>query len=151
MIQDVKIKILKVIPDERGRLMEMLRSDDDFFVSFGQVYMTLGYPGVVKGWHFHKDQYDHFVVVKGMIKLVLFDNRLISRTYQEINEFFIGEYNNLLIQIPPLVIHGFKAIGNQEAIIINVSSEPYNYKEPDEFRIHPYENDIPYKWDIKEG
>jgi dTDP-4-dehydrorhamnose 3,5-epimerase-like enzyme len=29
MIDGVKIKRLKVIPDERGRLMEILRSDDE--------------------------------------------------------------------------------------------------------------------------
>ena len=48
MIQGVRIKKLKVIPDERGRLMEMLRCDDDFFTKFGQAYMTAAYPGVVK-------------------------------------------------------------------------------------------------------
>jgi len=31
MIEGVKVKKLKVIPDERGRLMEIMRSDDDFF------------------------------------------------------------------------------------------------------------------------
>jgi dTDP-4-dehydrorhamnose 3,5-epimerase len=29
MIQGVRLKPLKVIPDERGRLMEMLRRDDE--------------------------------------------------------------------------------------------------------------------------
>lgn len=37
MINGVIIKKLKVIPDERGRLMEILRADDDFFEKFGQV------------------------------------------------------------------------------------------------------------------
>jgi len=151
MIKDVKVKRLKVIPDERGRLMEMLRCDDEIFVKFGQVYMTMGYPGVVKGWHYHKQQFDHFVVVKGMIKLVLYDSREDSPTYKEISEFFLGEHNPLLVQIPPFVLHGFKAIGNEEAIIVNVSTEPFNYQEPDEFRVHPFENDIPYNWEIKQG
>ncbi len=151
MIKDVKVKRLKVIPDERGRLMEMLRCDDDIFIKFGQVYMTMGFPGIVKGWHYHKQQFDHFVVVRGMIKLVLYDSREDSLTYKEISEFFIGEHNPLLVQIPPLVLHGFKAIGIEEAIIINVSSEPFNYQEPDEFRVHPFENDIPYDWEIKQG
>ena len=75
MIEGVKVKKLKVIPDERGRLMEMLRSDDDLFVKFGQVYMTTAYPGVVKGWHLHDVQWDNVVCVKGMIKLVLHDAR----------------------------------------------------------------------------
>ena len=43
MIQGVKTKKLRVISDERGRLMEMLRSDDDLFIRFGQVYLTTAY------------------------------------------------------------------------------------------------------------
>jgi dTDP-4-dehydrorhamnose 3,5-epimerase len=46
MIDGVKVKDLKVIPDERGLLMEMLRSDDEVFQKFGQVYVTMVYPGV---------------------------------------------------------------------------------------------------------
>ena len=53
MIYGVIIKKLKVIADERGRLMEILRADDNFFQNFGQVYTTTAYPGVVKGWHYH--------------------------------------------------------------------------------------------------
>ena len=40
MIEGVALKRLKVIPDERGRLMECLRSDDDLFIAFGQMYVT---------------------------------------------------------------------------------------------------------------
>ena len=39
MIDGVKTKKLRVIPDERGRLMEILRNDDELFLQFGQVYM----------------------------------------------------------------------------------------------------------------
>ena len=73
MIDGVIVKKLRVIPDERGYLMEMLRADDEFFQKFGQVYLTVAYPGVVKGWHYHKKQTDHFVGVSGMMKVVLFD------------------------------------------------------------------------------
>ena len=146
MIDGVKIKKLKVIPDERGRLMEMLRCDDELFIKFGQVYMTTAYPGIVKGWHYHKKQMDNMVCVKGMMKVVLYDSRENSKTKGEINEFFIGIHNPTLVQIPNGVCHGFKCMGNEEAIIVNCPTEPYNYKEPDEFRIDPFDNDIPYDW-----
>ncbi len=146
MIENVKIKSLKIIPDERGRLMEMLRKDDELFRGFGQVYMTTVNPGVVKGWHHHKKQYDNFVVVKGMIKLVLYDGRKDSRTKGEVMELFIGEHNQLLVQIPPNVLHGFKGVSETEAIVINIPTEVYNYKDPDEFRVDPHKNKIPYDW-----
>ena len=151
LIDSVKIKKLKVIPDDRGRLMEMLRCDDEFFTKFGQVYMTTAYPGVVKGWHYHKIQSDNMTVVKCMMKLVLYDGRENSKTYKEINEFFIGEHNPCLVHIPAGVLHGFKCIGETEAICVNVPTEPYIYEKPDEYRVDPYENEIPYDWLRKDG
>lgn len=151
MIDGVRVKKLKVIPDERGRLMEMLRADDDLFVKFGQVYMTTAYPGVVKGWHYHKKQIDNMVVIKGMMKVVLYDSRKDSKTYGEVNEFFMGEHNPTLVQIPPFVYHGFKCISEEESIAINCSTEVYNYDKPDEFRVDPHKNDIPYDWERKDG
>jgi dTDP-4-dehydrorhamnose 3,5-epimerase len=151
MIQGVMVKKLKVIPDERGRLMEILRNDDEMFKSFGQVYMTTACPGVVKGWHYHKKQYDNMAVVKGMMKIVLYDGRKESKTYGEVNEFFAGEHHPILIHIPPFVCHGFKCISGEEAIVVNTPNEVYQYDDPDEYRIHPYDNDIPYDWRRKEG
>ncbi len=151
MIHDAQVKILKVIPDERGRLMEMLRHDDELFKGFGQVYMTTAYPRVVKAWHYHKKQWDHFVCVRGMMKVVLYDSREDSPTHGEVNEFFLGEHRPILLQIPPLVYHGFKCISDYEAMVINCPTEVYDYDNPDEFRVDPHDNDIPYDWSIKDG
>lgn len=151
MIDGVKTKKLRVLPDERGRLMEMLRADDDLFIRFGQVYLTTAYPGVVKGWHYHKKQTDNMVVVKGMMKIVLFDARKDSPTHGEVNEFFMGEHNPLLLQIPPLVYHGFKCISVEEALVINCPTDVYDYQSPDEYRVDPHDPSIPYDWSRKDG
>ncbi|MGM0465999.1 MAG: dTDP-4-dehydrorhamnose 3,5-epimerase family protein, partial [Acidobacteriota bacterium] len=86
MIDGVKIKKLRVIPDERGRLMEILRNDDDLFEKFGQVYMSTTYPGVVKAWHLHHHQTDNVCCVHGMIKLALYDAREDSPTYKQVDQ-----------------------------------------------------------------
>ncbi|MCK4574864.1 dTDP-4-dehydrorhamnose 3,5-epimerase family protein [candidate division WOR-3 bacterium] len=151
MIDGVRIKKLRVIPDERGRLMEVLRNDDEIFEKFGQVYITTAYHGVVKGWHYHKIQADNMCVIKGMMKIVLFDSRDNSPTKGEINEFFVGIYNPIIIHIPTFVYHGFKCISEAEAIVINIPTEKYNYDNPDEYRVDPHGNEIPYEWVLKEG
>ena len=150
MIDGVQIKKLKVIPDERGRLLEILRSDDDLYEKFGQVYVTTAYPGVVKGWHYHKVQSDNMCVIQGMMKIVLYDSRDSSPTKGEVNEFFAGMHNPILIHIPTYVYHGFKCIGEEQAIVVNVPTEKYDYDNPDEYRIDPHDNDIPYDWALKE-
>ena len=146
MIDGVKVKNLKVIPDERGHLMEILRSDDEAFKKFGQVYMTTAKPGVVKAWHYHKKQDDNFACVHGVMKVALYDARKKSPTYKEVNEFVLSLDNPMRITIPKRVYHGFKCVSNEEGIIINTPTRCYNYKEPDEFRLDPYDNDIPYDW-----
>ena len=151
LIDGLKVKELKVIPDERGRLMEMLRSDDEIFEKFGQVYMTTTYPNVVKGWHAHARQTDFITCVKGMIKLVTYDSREGSPTHGLVNEFFIGEYGPRLVKVPPMVQHGWMCISETEAFIVNLVTETYNYQDPDEIRLHPHDNDIPYDWTRKDG
>lgn len=151
MIEGVKTKKLRVIPDERGWLMEILRNDDDIYQEFGQVYITTAYPEVVKAWHMHKKQTDNFTCIHGMMKVALFDARKNSPTYKELNEFFVGDKNPMLISVPPYVYHGFKAVGTETAYFISVPTLPYQYDEPDEYRLSPDTEEIPYDWLLTPG
>lgn len=150
MIHGVVVKKLTKIPDERGFLMEILRDDDSFFERFGQAYITAVYPGVVKGWHYHEKQVDHFCVVRGMVKVVLYDRRESSPTHGEVNEFFLGEQNNCLVRIPNLVLHGMKGVGTELGIVLNLPTQHYDHANPDEFRVPPHDNDVPYDWARKD-
>jgi dTDP-4-dehydrorhamnose 3,5-epimerase len=151
LIAGVKTKSLKVIPDERGWLMEILRADEpELFSKFGQVYVSATYPGVVKAWHYHKVQVDNFACVAGMVKLVLVDTRPGSPTEGAINEFFVGTLNPTLVQVPNLVYHGWKNIAEQVALVVNLPTEPYTYADPDEFRLEPH-GTLPYDWSRKDA
>lgn len=150
-IDGVKVKTLRMIPDERGWLMEVLRADDgEFFSRFGQVYVSATYPGVVKAWHFHRRQIDNFACLSGMIKLVLIDTRDGSPTNGVVNEYFLGTEQRLLVQIPPLVYHGWKCISSEMSMVVNVPSDPYHYEQPDEYRLEPH-GTLPYDWARKDG
>ncbi|OGK29799.1 dTDP-4-dehydrorhamnose 3,5-epimerase [Candidatus Roizmanbacteria bacterium RIFCSPHIGHO2_12_FULL_33_9] len=146
MIEGVIIKQLKQIPDERGKVMHMLRADDKEFERFGEVYFSKSYPGVVKGWHKHKKMTLNYCVIEGMVKLVLYDDRKDSKTYQQLQEIFIGEDNYCLVQIPPGIVNGYKTIGVKPSILINCSTHPHDLKEM--IRINPLSQEIPYSWDI---
>lgn len=151
VIDGVKTNKLRLIPDERGWLMEILRVDDtELFTKFGQVYVSATYPGVVKAWHYHRHQVDNFACVTGMVKLVLVDTRQGSPTEGAINEFFLGSQNPTLVQVPNLVHHGWKCISTEMALVVNVPSEPYCYSEPDEYRLAPHDT-LAYDWTRKDG
>ena len=68
-------KNLKIHPDDRGFLMEILRNDDEIFKKFGQVYITCCEPGFVKAWHYHKVKTDYFTCIHGTARVVVYDDR----------------------------------------------------------------------------
>ena len=150
-ISGVKVRKLRLIPDDRGWLMEMFRSDWEEFEKFGQTYVTACYPGVVKAWHYHKHQTDHFICISGMAKVALYDPRENSPTKGMVNEFVMGTLNPILVKIPNGVYHGFTAVGNEMTVIVNVPTALYNYEKPDEYRL-PYDDpSISYKWGVRMG
>lgn len=147
IIEGVRIKPLKVIPDERGRLMEILRADDPLFEKFGQVYVTTAKNKVVKAWHYHKLQADHWVCLMGRARVGLYDARQGSPTRGQVNEFLMTPGDPFLIKIPVGVYHGFKGAAPEgETMIMNIPTVPYNYGTPDEYRADPYDPAIPFDW-----
>ena len=146
MINDVLVTPLRQIPDERGKIMHMLRCDAPHFTKFGEIYFSTAYPGVIKGWHEHTRQTQNYAVVRGMIKLVLYDNRKDSSTHKALMELFVGEDNYQLVTIPTGVINGYKAISQETAMVANCADLPH---QPDEMlRYDPFGDAVPYKWDL---
>jgi dTDP-4-dehydrorhamnose 3,5-epimerase len=151
LIDGVKVRRLRLIPDDRGWLMELLRSDWEEYEKFGQAYTTTCYPGIIKAWHYHKLQTDHFACLSGLAKVALYDPREDSPTKGMVNEFYMGITNPILLKIPRLVYHGFTATGNEMAMIVNLPTELFNYERPDEYRV-PYDDpSVPYQWEVRMG
>lgn len=153
MIAGVVVKPLKLLPDDRGFLMELLRADEPVFEAFGQVYITGCKVGVAKAWHYHREQSDHFMCVSGTALVVLYDNRADSSTRGEVQELILdappcSRADPLLVKIPPLVLHGFTALDCDEARILNVPTLPYRYTNPDEFRCAWNSTEVPYTWPV---
>lgn len=149
MIDGVQIRPLRQIPDERGKIMHMLRRDADHFTEFGEIYFSTINSGAIKGWHIHQQMTLNYAVVYGMIKLVLYDDRDGSPSHGEIMEIFSGQDNYCLVTVPPLVWNGFKGIGREPAIVANCATIAH---DPDEIdRMDPFSKKIPYDWNLKDG
>ena len=146
MISGVMIKKLVRHPDERGHFEELIRKTDDFFAEgFGQVSHSHMLAGVVKAWHIHKTQVDWWYVVRGLIKVALYDKREKANTYKELNEFTIGskEGQNKIIKVPAGVAHGLKVMEGPADLVYVTSGI---YVKDEEGRI-PYDDpDIGYDW-----
>jgi dTDP-4-dehydrorhamnose 3,5-epimerase len=148
-IAGVSITPLRRIPDERGAVLHMLRDDSEGFERFGEIYFSLVYPGVVKGWHRHREMTLNYAVPVGMIKLVCFDDRPDSPTRGNLLEVHVGELNYVLVTIPPLVWNGFKGEGTTSALVANCGTVHHS---PDEIeRLDPFSDHIDYNWDLAHG
>ncbi|MGH7285557.1 MAG: dTDP-4-dehydrorhamnose 3,5-epimerase family protein [Polyangiaceae bacterium] len=148
MIDGVIISPRKIIPDDRGKVLHMLKRTDPEFQAFGEIYFSTIYPGVVKGWHLHREMVINYVVPVGMIKLVLYDDRKGSKTHGEIQEIYIGEQNHVLVVVPVLVWNGFKCVGPTPAVVANCATIPHDPKEIE--RLDPHKSYIPYDWALKD-
>ena len=145
MIDGVAIHPLRQIPDERGKIMHMLRRDDPHFEQFGEIYFSCIYPSVIKGWHLHTRMTLNYAVIVGRIKLVLYDERQASPTQGRVQEILTGDEAYMLITIPPGIWNGFQGLGATPSIVANCATEPHDSAEIE--RIDPRSPRIPYDWD----
>ena len=145
MIHDVKITPLKIISDNRGKVMHMLRTDSQVFEKFGEIYFSTIYHQSIKGWHLHKESTLNYVCIKGKVKLVLFDNRKESSTKGVYQELILSPEDYFLVTIPPNIWNGFKGLDRAESIIANCLTLPHNEREM--LRKDPFDKSFNYKWE----
>ena len=137
----IRIKELKLHLDDRGYLYETLRADDPNYLGFGQAYISAINPEVIKGFHKHELQTDHVVCVAGQIKLVVVEDGTC-----EIEEIHLSVLSPKMVIIPPRHWHGWKCIGNEPALVFNISNFCHYPNCPDEERMDPIKNPWSYDW-----
>ncbi len=138
---------LKRIPDERGTVLHMLKRTDPHFIEFGEIYFSTVYPGVVKGWHLHREMTLNYACIQGRIKLAIFDDREGSPTRGQLDEIFLGPDNYSLVVIPPNLWNGFKGMGPDLSIVADCVTKPFD--ETQAVRLDPLDGRIPYDWEVR--
>ena len=146
-IEGVQVIPLRRIPDERGTIFHMLRADDPHFTEFGEIYFASVYEGVVKAWHLHRLMTLNYACVHGRVKVACYDDRPESPTRGNLLEVFLGPDNYSLIVIPPGIWNGHKGMGPGPSIIANCATHPHDPSQSE--RLDPFDNEIPYDWDVR--
>ena len=145
MIEGVELTPLKVIPGDSGNVLHAMKRTESSFHGFGEAYFSTVNKGAIKAWKRHNKMTLNLVVPCGDIKFVLYDDRQDSQTYGQINELTLSLQNYQRLTVPPLVWLGFKGLGDDLNMLMNVSDIPH---DPDEYdRIDAYKNHINYQWD----
>lgn len=147
-LEGVIIKKLVTHSDDRGYLREVLRLDDDMLRQFGQITVTKTYPGVIKAFHWHKEQDDIWYIADGMARIVMYDRRPDSPTYKQTQVVFAGVDNPLSVLIPCGIAHGYQVLGNEPILLMYTVTHVYNSQNPDEQRIPFDDPEINFDWEI---
>ena len=133
MLQGIRVRPIKRLPDERGVFSEVMRTDwKDLFEedTVAQSNLSVTYPGIIRAWHRHlRGQTDYFLALKGTIKICAFDDQT-----QELNEIVSNALNLQIVRMPGKYWHGFKAVGDESAMLLYFTTRLYDADNPDEER-----------------
>jgi dTDP-4-dehydrorhamnose 3,5-epimerase len=123
MIDGVSATRLKIIGDDRGAVMRMLRGGGRSIRDAAEIYFSAINPGVVKAWKRHSRMTQRLTVPSGRVRFVLFDDRPGSSTSGKLIEIEIGRPDAYrLLVIPPGVWYGWKNLSTGESIVANCAT-----------------------------
>lgn len=149
-IDGVLIKDLKVNLDGRGEVTELWSSpwQQEGFAPIQHVYQSATDYGVTKCWHYHEIHTDQFTVTRGKLQVTLVDLRETSPSFGHVNVVFLGTLKPRLLKIPPMIMHGWKALSQPEVLVVNLQTHVYN--PADEFKL-PWDCVLTEVWEPKNG
>lgn len=138
-IEGVRVRDLTVNLDGRGDVTELWSSAwaKDGILPVAHAYQSATDLGVVKCWHLHEVHTDQFTVTRGKLQVTIVDLREDSPTFRHVNRLFLGSLRPRLIQIPPGLMHGWKALTAPEVLVVNFQTHVYD--PADEFK---------FAWDV---
>lgn len=122
-----EIKKLEVHKDERGWLVELLKTSE-LEKPVKQVHIASLKPGYVRGNHYHSKRIEWFFLIAGKVKVVFQDVKT-----KEKDSFCLSEKTPKVITFFPYVSHAIKNSGDKTAYFISGQSDLYNPGKPDVF------------------
>ena len=152
-IDGVFLKELKSLIDDRGDVIELwstawLDYENGNVIDTKHVYQSATDPGVVKCWHLHEIHTDQFTVTRGKLQVCLVDLREDSPTYLQANSVIMGTGIPRFLKIPKGIMHGWKALGQRECLVVNFQSHPFD--KNDEYKF-PWNCVLTEIWGPKNG
>jgi dTDP-4-dehydrorhamnose 3,5-epimerase len=138
--------------DHRGTLMETVNFDSPFWEeSVVYAYTFTVAPGRIKGWGMHRLQTDRYAALAGPLRVVLYDGRVDSPTFQQFAEFHFSDEAPGFLRIPPGVWHADQNVGEVRCRVINFPTRPYDRDDPDKYRIDPDSGEIPFDFTLRDS
>lgn len=133
-LQD-KIRIIprKLIMDERGWFLKTITGKEEGLPSYtGEVYLTMGKSGQLKGGHYHPVANEWFTLIEGKSILLLEDVK--SKERMEIPLRFEDAKT---IFVPSGVAHAFLNEGEKDFIVLAYTDQLYQPEDTINYTLKP--------------
>jgi dTDP-4-dehydrorhamnose 3,5-epimerase len=138
--------------DHRGSLIELINFDHPFwFEPIVHCEHVTVRPGRIKGWGMHKLSHDRYFVGSGSQRVVLFDGRVKSPTFERFAQFNFSDESPGLLRIPAGVWHANHNWGDTDSLFLIFPTRPHEHANPDKYRLDPLNGPIPFDWTLREG
>ena len=148
LISGVTMREVKNVVVRSGVLTELYRPE--WFDPGHQVqhaaYMAM-LPHSESSWHAHRRQTDIIMVVRGQLRIGLFDDRAQSPTHTKFNLFHLSIMRPTLVFVPTGVWHAVKNATPADAAYVVFNDKPYDYEDPDDWIVAAGDERIPHRLD----
>lgn len=145
LINGVKTREVRNVVTGNGITTELYRVDWGFVDGTVQQVIHVALRGnAVSAWHQHRERWDYLFVVGGHLRVVLYDPREDSPTRGQVDVFHLSPARPVLVAVPPWVWHGVQNLSGDISTFVNMFDRPYDYGNPDEWRLPPDSLEVPY-------
>lgn len=127
MAQIDKVHIIqrRLIEDDRGWFLKAITGTEDSIPSHtGEVYLTMGKPGQVKGGHYHPEAIEWFTIIEGSAILKLED--MVTHEKKTIE---MSLEKAITVFIPNNVAHVVVNNSNKDFILLAYTDKLYDPKD----------------------
>ncbi|WP_024576405.1 MULTISPECIES: dTDP-4-dehydrorhamnose 3,5-epimerase family protein [unclassified Afipia] len=145
LIDGVTVTPLVARTDHRGALTELLTTRDGLSEPIVHVYEVEAKAGSIRGWVYHRHQFDRLAYTRGRFRIALFDIRQDSPTFNQLSVLILGKERPGLLRIPPFVVHAVQNLG-EDATFTNMPTKAYNPRDPDKCRLPIDDPRIPFSF-----
>jgi dTDP-4-dehydrorhamnose 3,5-epimerase len=147
LIDGVKTREVRNVVTGNGITTELFRVDWDFVEGTVQQTIHVALRGqAISAWHQHRERWDYIFVVGGHLRIVLFDPREGSPTRGQVDVLHLSPLRPMLVAVPPCVWHGVQNLSREVSCFVNMFDRPYDYSNPDEWRLPADSPDVPYRF-----
>ena len=123
-------KIEPAFEDERGSIWDLMTNDNVYHIG-----LLKSKKGSIRGKHYHKNQKQHTLVIKGRVKMV---SKNLLEENAEIETFELKKME--IVLFPPFYYHAIESLEDSECLIFTSKSREGSGYEDDTFRVENIES-----------